>query len=444
MLPRAVYVAYFAGLLLLGGLYHGLLDVPPVSPDAARVYPWWVPEDLRSQWSEVTGLAELARSQEALRMGAAALLLLPPLALGGLGLWLFDRSRAIARCASLALALLIALFAYYGILAPDVWRFFHDQFVGVAAAAAATSAVALLAPGLLSSALRMPRWATALAGVAFAAAVFLPSTEITGADPRRPFGVSPWPALTLFGFLHIGLGVALLHLAAGIGVYTRARLETFVGAWLLGVALAGLVAAGGAALLFPLEGTPLWSAFGICAGGWAALGERAATAYQRVRTGLVQAGAGILLGLAILGSNAVAGLAQARARDVTAPTILQAIEAYHEARGQYPLRLDELVPEYLATVPQPRIGLWTDSSDVYQYASLGDSYALEFASVQFVECQYSSPVRPENGSANGKAAAGSDPEWRAANADEREAQARLRDLGLGGSWSCKRCPTKLW
>ena len=452
MLQRAVYFACF---LLLGSAYHGLLNVASVAPGASA-YPWWVPEDLRFQWGQIIDLVEVARTQESLRMAAAFLLLLPPLGMGGLGLWLFKRSQPVPRCLALALALLVGLFAYYGILAPDVWKFFQDQFVGVAAAAAGATAVALLAPGLLGTALSLPRWASGAAGAVFLAAVFLPTTEITGADPGLPFGVSPWPALTLVGFLRIGLGIGVLHLAAGLGAYTRARIDGRPGAWLLGVALAGLLAAGAAALLFADSGAPLWTAFGTCAAGWAALGERAATAYQRVRTGLLQASAGALLGVTILGSHAVAGFAEARARDVTAPPILRAIEAYHQARGQYPLRLDELVPEYLPAVPQPRIGLLRNASDLYQYASLGDSYALEFASVQFVECQYSSPVPT---TANGNATAAgplsaspsnppsespSNPEWQASTEDEREAQARLRELGLGGSWSCKRCPTKLW
>jgi len=372
MLWRAVYFACF---LLLAGFYHGLLSVAP-AVDGATAPPWWVPQDLRAQWDQLSELMEFVRSQASLRTLVAALLMVPPLGMGGLGLWLFERTQPVARCAGIAIALLVAVFVYYGILASDVWSFFHEQFLAVAAAAAGATAIALLAPGLLASVLRLPYWAAGVVGVLFLAAVLLPSTEITGADPSLPFGVSPWPALTLVAFLRIGLGIAMLHLAAGLGGYVRARLAARRGAWLLGVTLAAVIGAGSASVLFPNAGPPLWGAFGACATGWTMLRERTATAYDRVRAGLLQAGAGVLLAVVILGSDALAGLAESRARDVTAPEILRAIESYRQARGAYPLRLEELVPDHLARVPQPRIGLLVHASDLYHYASLGDSYAL--------------------------------------------------------------------
>jgi len=61
-----------------------------------------------------------------------------------------------------------------------------------------------------------------------------------------------------------------------------------------------------------------------------------------------------------------------------------------------------------------------------------------------VECQYTSPVQA-SADATGVGATRSDPAARQGlTPDEREAQEHLRELGLGGIWSCKRCPTKLW
>jgi len=103
MLWRAVYFACF---LLLAGFYHGLLSVAP-AVDGATAPPWWVPQDLRAQWDQLSELMEFVRSQASLRTLVAALLMVPPLGMGGLGLWLFERTQPVARCAGIAIALLV-------------------------------------------------------------------------------------------------------------------------------------------------------------------------------------------------------------------------------------------------------------------------------------------------------------------------------------------------
>ena len=53
------------------------------------------------------------------------------------------------------------------------------------------------------------------------AAVFLLSTEITGTNSSLRANISPWPALTMFGFLLAGYCLAALHVAAACGLLLR-------------------------------------------------------------------------------------------------------------------------------------------------------------------------------------------------------------------------------
>ena len=119
---------------------------------------------------------------------------------------------------------------------------------------------------------------------------------------------------------------------------------------------------------------------------------------------------------------------QRRARDVTAVQVLEALEAYKKDNATYPESLDELVPKYLAEIPRPPIGLFRDDGDRFVYLNYGDSYALEFASVLWVQCQYSPPYEfaaSEPGDAEEDAKAG---ERRRAR---RHAGRRLAKVGRG-------------
>jgi hypothetical protein len=100
---------------------------------------------------------------------------------------------------------------------------------------------------------------------------------------------------------------------------------------------------------------------------------------------------GALLLAAIVGSDAAANAMQRRARDVTAVVVLEALEAYKKDNATYPEALDDLIPKYLTQIPRPPIGLFRDEGDRFVYLNYGDSYALEFASVLWVQCQYSPP-----------------------------------------------------
>jgi hypothetical protein len=95
------------------------------------------------------------------------------------------------------------------------------------------------------------------------------------------------------------------------------------------------------------------------------------------------------------------------------------------------------------------MGLIPDADEVFTYSNFGDSYALEFSSVLWVQCAYSPPYAGESldpeaegeteetvpdvaaGEEGGTTGAGG-----AYATDEADA--------LAGSWSCDRNPPKLW
>ena len=179
------------------------------------------------------------------------------------------------------------------------------------------------------------------------------------------------------------------------------------------------------------------------------------------RSGLFRFAAGALLLFAIFGSNRVAALLQRAARDRTALDVLVALEAYKHDRDTYPETLDELVPDYVAEVPRPAIGLIRDEDDRFAYSNYGDSYALEFASVLWVQCQYSplyqfAAADPDELEAEeAEEADASDAEvesWetpdvsapREPTAEDLALAATLAERGLEGSWSCPEEPPKLW
>ena len=138
-----------------------------------------------------------------------------------------------------------------------------------------------------------------------------------------------------------------------------------------------------------------WVAVAVIASVYALLCMLLATRdpIEARRSGFFRFSAGALLLLAIFGSNRVAAELQRAARDRTALDVLVALEAYKQARATYPERLDELVPDYIAEVPRPAIGLYRDEDDRFAYSNYGDSYMLEFASVLWVQCQYSPPYQ---------------------------------------------------
>jgi hypothetical protein len=367
---------------------------------------------------------------------------------------------SLGRAALVFLAFLMMTFVYYGMRAEPVWRFFEWRFVAVAASFGGILTAFLFSASLLDETLKRSRVLAALLVVAAVAGIFMLSTEVTGTNSEMQFNISPWPIVTLFGFLLAGAAIASLHAAAGAAALVRARLPSWGPLGALGAAL--VVALLG--LTFVFSAWPPRLFFAAIALAFAAFHmRRAARAPEEGgRAGLVRLATGALLLAAILGSAQIAGGLQRRARDVTALQVLDALEKYKKDNATYPDSLDDLVPKYLAEIPRPPIGLIRDEDDRFSYSNYGDSYALEFASVLWVQCQYSPPYEFAAGGGDEEEAEvqtspyegqrapskyEDTPEVSAPAAPSEEdlaVKATLAKHGLNGSWTCPKEPPKLW
>jgi hypothetical protein len=415
---------------------------------------WWRPWGFAERWDSLGELAEGGPPGSLIPLAAFAL---PPVALLAAGTLLFRG--ALMRALVWIAALTMGVFLYYGYQSPGVWRFFAWRFPSVALSFTAIVGLILFAPSLLRRILRVSLVLTALALALAFAGIFLLSTEITGTNPWMRFNISPWPVVSLFGLLLVGSWLAAVHGAAGVGSWLATRLGGMGG-----IALGTLAAAAvGGALSFAIFDSP-----GVVTGGLI-VGVSAIYAIVCELTGpsdraeagrgaLVRLGAGAFIFSAIWISNQAAMRYQVAARNETATAVLVALEEFKERNETYPDRLDELVPAYFDEVPHPRIGLILDESDEFTYSNFGDSYALEFASVQWVQCGYSPPFEfasydeeeDEEEVYEDEEDLGpwdeQTPEVAAAPASEDELalRATLAEHGLAGSWNCATTPPKIW
>jgi hypothetical protein len=254
--------------------------------------------------------------------------------------------------------------------------------------------------------------------------VYFLSTEVTGTNPFLEWNLSPWPVITLYGFLLFGLLFGVIHLAAGVGLAARERLG----------GTAGLAAGvGGAAVLAVLlRGVPFEQTtalrialLAVGAGGLVAFG---AWRQREGRAALPFVVAAALILASVKAGQWQAEYFQAKARDEIAPQLIAALERHRQEEGSYPLELSRLVPKYLPALPNARVGWLSDPGEDFTYTDLGDSFLLEFASVLWVQCAYSPPYVEE--------------------ADEEEPEAAAPggedDRMLEASWSCERKPPRLW
>jgi len=444
------------GAALLTVFYYYFFGAGPTASDYMGDLEWWQPWGTLMRDLHFASLAQMARAGFPQAWVPILVGWVPAIALCAGG-WRAMRG-APGRALLFFFAVLACSFVYYGLRLESIWRFLEWRFPLVFGAFTAVITGLLFAPSLFDSALRVSRALGAGLALAAVLGIFFMSTEVTGTDLNMAYNVSPWPFITLIGFLFLGALVASLHLASGTGVWLRTRVA---GAG--GVAL-GLVAA---ALVGWLAGRSVFGAARLQV--YTALLAVATTAVllRRVRgdadggahRGLTRAAIGVLLLAAIVGSDQAANAMQRRARDVTAVKVLEALEAYKKDNATYPESLNELVPKYLTEIPRPPIGLIRDDGDRFTYLNYGDSYALEFASVLWVQCQYSPPYEfaaSEPGDAEDDAAAGAaagngaehgempDVGSRKSSEDEAAARATLAQHGLNGSWSCPQEPPKLW
>lgn len=434
ILGRAAYVVGFLALALVWYEFLGAGPTPSERPDTIA---WWRPAGhalrLESEW--LTPLQEIAADVEQARhegrwepRGLIPLLLfaLPPVALSVLGFLIF-RS-APARVPILALGLALCAFSYYGWLDPQTWQDYSWRWPAVLLSTSLFVAVFALGPWLVREARRLP--APALLGLAgaFVVAIYFLSIEVTGTNPELQWNISPWPTLTLYGFLLVGLVLAVAEVAAGIGLLAR---DAGGGRR---TALAALVAAALGALLhripFSTTGAVQVAVVAVPAALLAAVAGR--------RSGAPRALDFVAAGLLVLAAIEV-GRWQgeyflAQGRDEIAPRVTEALERYREDQGGYPFELTELVPRYLPEIPRPRSG-WLDSkNERFTYTFLGDDFLLEFPGVVWVQCAYSPPY----------VEVAEDEDEAEADAPDVAAEAPREREVLGASWTCESKPPRLW
>jgi hypothetical protein len=276
-------------------------------------------------------------------------------------------------------------------------------------------------------------------------AIFLPAAILviaflrnaTGTDPSLDFGLSPWPAVPVFGLEVGALFVAIGWIATAIGAHgcvrsrsSRGRVALALIASLLTSSL--LLAVGSWLRLFPFQVGPRLLA-GVALGGAAATAA-AATLFVRGRRDLLAARARrIAVGAALVGAPLLAGQAWAQldyyvTREVRARRIIDALEVHLERETLYPDTLDELVAAGdLDRIPEPAIGFDALYDGRFEYQGFGTSYLLEFPAPRWVQCAYTPAVVYEEG-----------------EEEEYEGDGEFGAADLLESWSCPSRPPELW
>jgi hypothetical protein len=453
-------LAYLVGVIALTVFYYYFFGAGPTPSEYIEDLEWWRPWGTVMHAPMLMSLAQMARAGFPQAWVPILLGWAPPLVVTIVG-WRIMRG-ALGRSLLVFFAFLMLTFVYYGMRAEQVWRFFEWRFVAVAASFAAITTAILFAASLLDETLRRSRALAGLVVIAAVAGIFLLSTEVTGTNSEMQFNISPWPIVTLFGFLLAGAAIAATHAASGAAVLIRSRIPG-LGGILTGLLVAALVGAAAAVFIFSaVPGRIFLAALAVLVALVRVLRSEREPEVA-ARAGLVRLAAGAILLVAILGSSQIGGALQRRARDVTALQVLDALESYKKDNATYPDSLDALVPKYLAEIPRPEIGVIRDEDDRFSYSNYGDSYALEFASVLWVQCQYSPPyefassgdsadeeAEDQSSPYEGQRAPTKDDETPEVSArkeptdEDLAVKATLAKHGLNGSWTCPKEPPKLW
>ncbi len=452
---------YLVVLLALATFYYYFLGAGP-TPSEIEELQWWRPRGWALRWESMAALKAMTEEEGSIRLLPTLLFALPPIALIWAGFRLFQS--ALMRVGVLGIGLTLIAFAYYGFLVQGVWRFFSWRWPAVTLSMSLLTASLILAPALVrwAAGLRLP--GRILAFLVPAVTFYLISVEVTGTNWSLRANFSPWPVLTMFGLLVFGYIAVSVHAATGAGTWIAAR---FGGSRILRVGV--LASAVLAAILTPLAfGMPSFSvdsgdltalvaeirAYAVLMGllfvagaiAGAILLRRAGDAEDvAARAKISLAAAAILFGLIWL-SDAAAGRDFEVARNEVAPEIIEALEAYYAATEEYPDELEDLVPDYLAAIPNPEIGVIRHEGEVFLYINLGTSFNLEFAAGKWVQCAYS----PAYSSAWGDDPNGEEMEVAEVETDETPDVGAAPDADgdeeeyLEGSWSCEPALPSLW
>jgi hypothetical protein len=416
------WILLAALLFYTAAIHYGVGPKPHA--DASR---WYDPRAFFFGWEILTPLLEgPARAVAGLSGVAVAL---------AVAVAITARS-ALATALAASCAVAVALFAFYGVQAAFVWRFFRWRGSAVIATTALVVGFAVAAPLLAESWLRLSRpWRIAVY-LPFCLAVPAFMGNATGTNPSLRFAISPWPAVPVFG-LAIGAAFAAIAFAAvalGTGALALARTRSGVPAVGLGAAGVGLGLAlpvlllrgGSAAGLFPFR-TGGRTLAGVSLGAALLLAAVAGARWSGGAAALARGARALAVGAALVALPLLTGHLLSRddyrtTREQRAGAIIDALAAYYERERLYPDSLEDLVESAdLASIPEPRIGFGFLYDAGFQYQNFGTSYILEFSAPGWVQCAYNPP-------------------W---DGDEADTDADGEEP-LGGAWSCPTEPPELW
>jgi hypothetical protein len=440
---RLLRIAYLVAFLGMAVGYYYALGAAPTPSERREEIAWWRPRGLvletESAWlaplQSIASDAEQARHEgrSAPRgMIPVALFALPAIAATALGFLLFRSP--VSRAGILALGLALCAFSYYGWLDPETWRDYGWRWPAVLLSTSFYVSLFALAPSLVRAAGARSRAFQVCAAIAWFVPIYLLSIEVTGTNPRLQWNLSPWPTLTLYGFLLVGLVLGVVHFATGAGLLALA-LRVGPGRGLVAAAVAAGTAAALSGVPFASRGWLQMGAVALPAALLAVTAGRTVVAESRARARAFVA-AGLLVLLAIKLGQWQGERFLAQSRDEIAPRVIAALERFRADHGSYPESLVELRPTYLAAIPFPRVG-WFDSNDeTFIYTYLGDSFLLEFPGIVWVQCAYSPAYVEDTQERQDKTAA--------VSAAPPGAEVPAEETGLGAAWSCTSKPPRLW
>jgi len=459
--PRLSWALAAASLAYVVFVHHGIGPGP-----TGALLRWYEPRGFLLQWAWLGWAFESTPRLVVVLTLPAIALSLAVVAAGG---------PALACSLSVICALATPLTVFYGDAATRVWVWFGWRTSVVLALLATCVGLALTAPLLAASWLRL-RWPARIAAwlpFAFAAVAFL--RNATGTDPSLRFNLSPWPAVPVFGLELAALLIATWILGVAIGLRGVAAWRRGPGGaarLALGVALGiatpvlMLVAGSQLSLLpFRVHGRELVASALVTAlaiGLAASLGVAGAAEATRRRSHHSAVGAALVL-VPILVGQAWAFADYHATREGRARQIIGALEAWYQREGTYPDELDLLIESGdLAEIPRPAIGFAFLYDGEFRYRSFGTSFLIEFPATRWVECAYTPPYDAEGAEDEDpgdlefwerplppakdapEGAAGSDAASATQYAAEPDAAGADAGGSLGGSWSCPSKPPELW
>jgi len=364
---------------------------------------------------------------------------------------------AIALCRSsvgraLALASLVAvlLFPFYGVRAPFVWNFFQWRTSAVLALTAVVVGFSLATPWLAQSWLRLSWPVRLLVYLPIVFAVFALVRNATGTDESLRFAISPWPAVPVFGIEVAALFIAAWLGRTGVGLLAIARQQGSGGRRAWGRLVAGLLLAIALPVLLLWIGSRL-GLFPFRAGAKTLLGASLVTALSIALVPLVRGGGerlrkrarhvlvgAALIGIPLVGSEAVARYDYYLTREIRARRIIDALDVYFRRETVYPDALQDLVEAGdIDSIREPSIGFGFLYDAKFRYQNFGTSFILEFEAPRWVECAYTPPFSEEE-EEEGESGDQSEP------AGDEDAASGEDGDSLGEAWSCPSKPPELW